>query len=325
MTTALTSETEDDLRRGLAAACRAAGIDHASAQLIKYTMNAVFAIGPYIARLARGGLAAERAARVTRAAEALEDVGVPTIRLAHDVADQPVHANEWVATFWQRVTTTDVEPKPVDLAAPLRAIHAVDRLSVELPTWSQLDKCRRRLAAVDLLPADDAAATRRWALAELDVDLAALMRLLRARCDEIEASLQHVQWHSPWGVIHADAHTGNALLTGRPRRPEPDPGTVLCDLDGLCHGPREWDLVPVAHGPARFGRSQADYRSFVDAYGFDVTTWPGWPVLRELRELQLVTSVIDGIAGRPEVARQLGHRLRSLIAEDRHAVWDRYR
>ena len=129
----------------------------------------------------------------------------------------------------------------------------------------------------------------------------------------------------PAAGIHADAHTGNALLTGIPERPAPEPGTILCDLDGLCRGPREWDLVPTAHGPVRFGRSHADYREFVAAYGFDVTAWPGWPVLRDVRELQLVTSVIDSIAGRPEVARELAVRLRSLITGDHHAIWTRYR
>ncbi len=325
MTTALTPQAAEDLRRGLAEVSRFAGVDPDRAQLIKYTMNAVFAIGPYVARLARGALAAERAGRVAAAAAALEAANVPAVRLAYDVPTQPVRAGEWVATFWQRVSTTDVEPKPVDLAAPLKAIHAVDHLPVDLPAWSQVDKCRRRLAAVEMLPAADSAAIRQWARAELDRDIEDLLRLLRQHCDDIEVQLHHVRWHYPWGVIHADAHTGNALPTGLPQRPAPDPGTILCDLDGLCHGPREWDLVPVAHGLTRFGRSKPDYLAFVDAYGFDITTWSGWPVLRDLRELQLVTSVIDGIAGRPEVARQLAHRLRSLISEDRSAVWDRYR
>ena len=325
MPTTLTPEAADELRRGLAEVCQLAGVDPTPAQLIKYTINAVFAIGPYVARLAQGDLAAERATRVAAVASALEEVGVPIVRLAHQVPAQPVLAGGWVATFWQRVITTDVDPKPVDLAVPLRAIHGVQSLPVDLPVWSQVDKCRRRLAAVSLLPAADVAAIRRWARTELGRDIQDLLHLLRERCNVIEAQLHHVAWHYPWGVIHADAHTGNALLTGRPKRPAADPGTILCDLDGICYGPREWDLVPVAHGPVRFGRSEADYQVFADAYGFDVTRWSGWPVLLNLRELQLVTSVIDGVIGRPDVAGQLAHRLRSFLTRDHRAVWERYR
>jgi Ser/Thr protein kinase RdoA (MazF antagonist) len=43
----------------------------------------------------------------------------------------------------------------------------------------------------------------------------------------------------PWGAIHGDAHTGNLLAA-------PDGRAILCDLDSVAKGPREWDLVPAA-------------------------------------------------------------------------------
>jgi len=99
---------------------------------------------------------------------------------------------------------------------------------------------------------------------------------------------------------------------------------VLCDLDSVGTGPREWDLTPPAHGATRMGRPRAAYTAFADAYGFDVTTWPGWPVLRAVRDLQMATSTFGAFHGRDDVAHQLAHRLRILLAGDDDAVWTRY-
>jgi hypothetical protein len=325
MATALTETAAEQLRHGFADICREIGVDPAHGRLIKYTMNAVFVLDSYVLRLARGELALERGRRVAAAASALEAVGVPTVRLAGEVPVQPVHVDKWVATVWRRVAVVDVEPKPVDLAEPLSAIHSVDQLPVGLPAWAPIAKFRQRLAAAASLPQAEAADLEVWSQTELGQSPDDLLAFLSQRCDQVDAQLNEVKWHLPWGVIHADAHTGNVLLTAYPQRPYAAPGTVLCDLDGLCHGPREWDLVPTAHGPARFGRSAADYEAFANKYGFDVTRWAGWPVLQDVRELQLVTSVIDGIAGRPDVAAQLAHRLRSLLTDDRSTIWARFR
>jgi Ser/Thr protein kinase RdoA (MazF antagonist) len=157
------------------------------------------------------------------------------------------------------------------------------------------------------------------------MDAEDLLRILGKRCDDVEEQLADISWQLPAGVIHGDAHTGNVLLRDTPRRPRADPTALLCDLDGVCHGPREWDLVPTAHGATRFGRSAADYHAFTEAYGFDITTWSGWPVLRQVRELQLVTSTINTLAGRPDVARELAHRLRSLLNDDTNVIWTRHR
>ncbi len=40
----------------------------------------------------------------------------------------------------------------------------------------------------------------------------------------------------------------------------------------------------------RFGHGATHYRAFADAYGFGVTSWSGYPVLRDLRELRMVAT-----------------------------------
>ncbi|MBC8989124.1 aminoglycoside phosphotransferase family protein [Micromonospora chalcea] len=325
MTTVLSDAVASELRAHLSDICSQLGIESDSARLVKYTMNAVFEAPPFVIRLASGQHAATLAQRVVSVSECLAEAGMSTVRIALSVAPQPIFSGDWVATVWEYVPTVRDEPKPADLAAPLRALHRLDHLDVALPRWSPIDKFRRRLAAAASLPPREAEELDQWSRAELGLTASDLLRNLHRRCDDAEEGLDRVAWQLPWGVIHGDAHTGNVLLPLPADTTMARSSPLLCDLDGVCIGPREWDLVPTAHGATRFGRSRIDYQGFVDAYGIDLTGWAGWPVLRGVRELQLVTSTIDTLAGRPEVAGELFYRLRSLFADDFKAIWHRYR
>jgi hypothetical protein len=278
--TALDADLVRDLSRHLRLVCRSVGIDPAGAELIKYTINAVYRLPPYVVRMNRGGHDADRgAARLVATATALARFGLPTIRLA------------------------DVGPQPVDLAAPARAIHAVSTVDVDLTPWGPIAKARRRVNAA--VPDS---------LAELGLGADALLTSLHERCDRLERELADIRWHLLPGLVHGDVHTGNLLIAST--------GPVLCDLDAVCAGPREWDLTPVAHGATRFGRPRADYDAFAEAYGFDIMAWRGWATMRAIRDLQCATSTLGTFAGRPEVASQLAHRLRTL--DDENAVWTRH-
>jgi Ser/Thr protein kinase RdoA (MazF antagonist) len=175
----------------------------------------------------------------------------------------------------------------------------------------------RRLRATETLPDAQARVTQEWSQQELGRNLSELVAWLRDWAGHLQKGLETASWLLPNGPIHADAHTGNLLL------PRDDTSAVLCDLDAFCNGPREWDLVPTAHGAARFGRSLSEYHAFTDVYGLDITTWVDWPLLRDIRELELVTSVLPTLAGRQAVARELAHRLRSLQSGDIDIVWQR--
>ena len=123
----------------------------------------------------------------------------------------------------------------------------------DLPDWAPLDDVARRIADAEELAEDDREflADRRAALAE---QLAAL------------------EYPLPSAVVHGDAHLGNLI-------PGPD-GPVLCDFDSTSEGPPEWDLTPVLVAQRRFGGSIRESRTLLRAYGFDVTKWPGFEVLR---------------------------------------------
>ena len=238
---------------------------------------------------------------------------------------QPIFSEDWVATAWQYVPTAGDEPKPVDLAAPLRALHSLDELDVALPSWSPIEKFRRRLNAAAALPPKEAAGLERWSRTELGDPGRRPATRSSPALDEVEEDLDRVGVAAaagghPRGRAHGEHFCRHQMTTRSPAR-----SLLLCDLDGICIGPREWDLVPTAHGATRFGRSAASIGVCRRLRGRRRQVWAGWPVLRRVRELQLVTSTIDALAGRPDVARELAHRLRSLFSDDLKATWRRYR
>jgi hypothetical protein len=99
---------------------------------------------------------------------------------------------------------------------------------------------------------------------------------------------------------------------------------LICDFDSAAIGPREWDLTPMAVGSLRLNRPPNEQRDFADAYGLDVTTWDGFPILRRLRELQLVTSVLPALNANPALRPQWEHRLTSLRDRDLGVRWVPY-
>jgi hypothetical protein len=300
-----------DLQQNLEVVCRQIGADPRHAELIKYTINAVYKLPPYVVRMGRG---VHSGRRIVATATALARAGLPTVRLADGVGPQPIRAGRWTATVWQYVQTTGRTPEPVDLAAPLRAIHALSTVDTVVHPWDPVRKARGRITAAGDLTGPAFQTLREWSRAELRLEVDALLTALYERCDALERDLATARPHLPPGVIHGDAHTGNLLVTGT--------GVVICDLDSTGTGPREWDLTPSAHGATRFGRSRVAYDAFAAAYGFDIMTWRGWPTMRAIRDLQCATSTLGTFDGRPDVARQLAHRVRTL--DDETAFWTRH-
>jgi Ser/Thr protein kinase RdoA (MazF antagonist) len=291
--------TRDKLHRVLAAICAEAEFDPSGAELIKFTNNAVFRLPkvPAVVRIAGSSAVRDRIDTVVQVAAWLAEQDIPAVRLWPDVS-QPVTAASYPATIWQYVPPSGPQPTGDDLAALLLQFHKLSRPPFPMPRWSPFTEIRQRLAEPEGLHPDDQA-------------------FLVRRCDELETELASVQYVLPPGIIHGDPFLGN-LIPGAE-------GSVLCDFDSTCIGPREWDLTPVAVGKLRFNYPHDDHSLVARRYGFDVTTWDGFPILRRIRELKLVTSVVPVLRSNPDIWDQWQHRLDTFKNGDAGAKWETYR
>ncbi|GHF58439.1 aminoglycoside phosphotransferase (APT) family kinase protein [Amycolatopsis bartoniae] len=290
--------TREKLAEALTAAAGLLGLDPRGARLLRFTNNAVYrlASAPVVLRIVGSRKLRHRADRVVAVARHFERHGVPAIRLLPGV-EQPIHVGEHVVTAWEYVRPTGRRATAKDLARLLRRVH-------ELPVpdgvgeWDPLADVRARVADAEELDAGD-------------------RRFLLRRCAEVQAALRELEFPLPRGLIHGDAHPGNVIVG-------PD-GPVLCDFDSSCAGPPEWDLTPLAVGRERFADPAGRYRMLADSYGFDVTAWDGFPVLRAARELKLTTSVLPILRSHPQVRDELRRRLTDLRDGGSDGPWVRYR
>lgn len=278
-------------------ACAAAGLSSTDAAPLHNHATSVWWLptAHAVARLSPGNMRAdlERTLTITRW---LVDHAFPaTEPLA---VRQPVAVDDGQVTFWRHYQQPSSTPEPELTAAALgqmlRRLHDLPTPDVQLPPYAPLAGLNHLLAADETLPAAD----REWLL----VRRAELLE----QYDGIESALGV-------GFIHGDAYPGNVLWHGT--------YALLGDWDEVAIGPRELDLVNTHQG-ARVGRSVAVRRRFAEAYGWDVTTWPGYGVLREIRDLHTLGSFIRR-AGRGDQAAtgELAHRIRTLQAGDTSATW----
>jgi aminoglycoside phosphotransferase (APT) family kinase protein len=198
--------------------------------------------------------------------------------------DQPVVADGRVVTFWESVDDRPEYGSVVELAELLRRLHAlVAPAGIELPPVSPFEHTRQRIDAAPALTTDNRA-------------------FLLERQAELSEAYEGLSFELPPGVVHGDASVGN-VIRDREGRP------LLADLDGVAIGPREWDLVLTALYYEQFGwHTEQEYRAFAETYGYDVMTWSGYPVLRDMRELLMVVWLSQNSAD-PKVAAELARRI----------------
>lgn len=273
------------------------GLDHHGARLVRFTNNAVYALAtaPVVLRIVGSHALRHRAAKVVAVARHFEQHAVPAIRLLPGV-EQPIQVGEHVVTVWVRVEQQGRRPNAQDLGRLLRRVHSLAPPE-GIGEWAPLADVRARVADAEEIDPRD-------------------RRFLLRRCAEVEAALGELEFPLGRSLIHGDAHPGN-LING------PD-GPVLCDFDSACFGPPEWDLTPLAVGRERFGDPAGRYRMLADTYGFDVTRWEGFPVLRAARELKLTTSVLPILRSHPQVRAELRRRLDDLRVGRMLVPWSRY-
>ncbi|MFJ3788427.1 phosphotransferase family protein [Kitasatospora sp. NPDC090091] len=287
--------SESEVNQVLDAACRVVGLDEAGATVLRGHTNAVFllACGPVVAKVARRGSRTAEVRRTVQLVEWLTRRGFPTVPLLP--VEQPVLVHGHAVTFWEYLPQPDHPVSAGQLAAPLRMLHELPAPPFRLRPLDTVGAIRRSLAAIT-------------ALAEGDLEY------LAGRLDGLEKALADVRFVLPPAVLQGDPQHRNALHHG--------PIAVLCDWDTAGYGPPEMDLVTIEIHCRRFGYGREHYEAFAEAYGFDVAGWRGYEVLRDVRELRMITTnakrAVPGSATLAEVAR----RIAGLRAGDDGQRWN---
>jgi aminoglycoside phosphotransferase (APT) family kinase protein len=266
------------------------GLDPCDARLIRLFATAVYHL-PAANAVARIALVTSpdsvtKLATSVRVTRWLAGIGFPAVEPLP--VDQPVTGHGCAVTFWRYLPQEGPRPGPAELGRLLRWLHRLEPPPVPLPAYRPLVSVRRAIESSRAIDEDE----RAW---------------LRDRCEQLLDAYGRLNFPLPAGMIHGDAYRGNLLRDGH--------RVVLADWDAVSTGPREIDLIPTLQG-IRFGLPEAQRDAFIDAYGHDIRSWDGYPVLRDIRELSTTSALLrDGHADEA-ARRELRVRLRSFRTDD---------
>jgi Ser/Thr protein kinase RdoA (MazF antagonist) len=277
------------------AACAAVKLDSSSLEVLHHHATPVYLLRELdvVVRISRGDdrARADASVQLTRW---LAGQRIPVTEPA--AVEQPVETADVAVTFWRYYPQDAGRARPgaAALGEVLQRLHQLPAPPVELRPYQPLTRLGAVLDQPSWLPAGDHA----W---------------LTQRREQLLDD--YAQLHSTLGVgfIHGDAYPGNTLWDGD--------RVILGDWDEAATGPRELDLTNTHQG-ARMGRTPAEREAFTHAYGWDVTTWPGWPTLRAMRDLHTLAAFIErGAAGDQAAAAEVEHRIGTLKVGDVQACW----
>ena len=281
------------LRHALLRACELAGVDPTDARLIHHYANAVYMLPAEnaVARLLHGPHGAQRAAtslRITR--WLVVDHDFPAT--APIPGTEPIAVDETTtATFWTYYPQHDdgSKPTPAHLGKLVRRLQDLPRPPVELPPWTPLRSLETALRAPSALAAINFE-EQHWLLDHIN---------------QIRHELDRLDFPLGWGLIHGDAWAGNVLWNTAAGQV----ATVLGDWDSVSWGPREIDLIPSFHAARRYGRGPGWAEAFVEAYGYDLSGWAGFPALLAMRDLVQLAGPLNRAPHEPALAQALRERL----------------
>ncbi|MFE0460209.1 phosphotransferase family protein [Kitasatospora sp. NPDC058965] len=276
-------------------ACRQVGLDCTDAEMLRGHTNAVYLLktAQVVAKIARAGTSLESVRRTVQLVQWLTEQGFPTVELLP--GEQPVLVGEHAVTFWRYLPQPDYPVPATELAEPLHTLHRLPIPPFAVRPLDTAGAIRRSIKVINVLPSDD-------------------LDYLRQRLYSLEAALAEVDFVLRPGLLQGDPQHRNALHHRG--------SAVLCDWDTACFGPPELDLVTVEIHCRRFGYGRSHYEEFADRYGFDVTSWSGYPVLRDLRELRMITTNAKRATPGSGTLGEVRRRIEGLRREDDQLGWN---
>ncbi|MGZ2358470.1 phosphotransferase [Streptomyces sp. 372A] len=287
---------ESEMYQVLERSCTAVGLDPSGARLLRGHTNAVILLEKeqVVVKIARRGSRVDDVARTVQLVSWLMDAGFPTVPL-HPV-DQPVVIDLHAITFWQYLPQPSHPLAAAQLAKPLYALHTLPAPPVPLPVHDNLAAIRRSLAAITCLSPKT-------------------LSFLDEHAAQLESDLNDVKFELREGLIQGDPQHRNALLLA-------DGEVVLCDWDTVAFGQPEWDLATVEVHCRRFGHGEQHYAAFAEAYGWDVTHWPGYSTLAAIRELRMITTNARKVRHAPSSFEEIQRRVDGLRRQDQLLGWN---
>jgi aminoglycoside phosphotransferase (APT) family kinase protein len=274
-------------------ACQLLELKSHDARCLHHHANAVYLLPAEdaVVRMRRGSF--ERDKRAISVTRWLVEQDFPATKPL-DV-EQPVIVGTWTVTCWRHYSQGDRPlPEPSHLGDLLRQLHGLAMPSMDLPRYTPLTSLARQARATRFLSEDD----RAWLLDQ---------------SENLLSAYDGLQFPLGLGHIHGDAYPGNLLWDGA--------RVVLGDWDETSLGPRELDLVNTYQG-IRFGRTEDQLRQFGEAYGYDVTQWPGFSTVSAMRDLHTLSAYLRrGDQGDQAAMRQVIHRIGTLRRGDLAARW----
>lgn len=284
------------LRDALHRACDSAGLDPRGAVLIHHYANAVYLLpaANAVCRIMCGSHSAERAATsVTITRWLTLQHNFSAAAPVPGIEPIPIDANT-TASFWTYYPQPDHHRSPTSahLGPLIRRLHGLPHPPTRVPDWVPLRSLEHTLRSPAVLAAINPA-DRDWLLGQID---------------QIRHELDLLDWPLGWGLVHGDAWAGN-LLWHTAAGPD---ATVLGDWDSVCRGPREIDLIPSFHAARRYRRGREWAQAFAVTYGYDLSTWPGFPTLFAMRDLVQLSAPLRRAPDEPALARALRQRLEGI-------------
>ncbi|MFI6959626.1 phosphotransferase enzyme family protein [Nocardia sp. NPDC050408] len=272
-------------------ACRRVGLDPCGAELLRLGENMLFRLSsaPVVVRVARDLGHLDDAAKEVAVSDWLAAQHFPAAR-TFEIPDQqqPLVVDGHPVTFWRFIPG---RPANIDeagiLGGLLRRLHQLERPEedLDLPPVNGFGHIPARLAGAPIPDADK--------------------DFLRHRVAELEQELAALEFRLPATAIHGDAHVKNIMIA-------PDGAATLIDLEAFAYGFAEWDLAKTAAETSMGMLAERDYEAFAEAYGYDITSWSGFTVLRQVMQVKMITWLAQNVDHSERIATEYAKRIATI-------------
>jgi tRNA A-37 threonylcarbamoyl transferase component Bud32 len=276
--------------------CRSVGLHVGRTELLRLGENAIYHLleTDVVVRIARTMDYWPDALKEVSVAKWLEHEGFPAARVTNH--DQPLSIMGHPVTFWQFIDGRRGGPSDISsLATILRQLHGLELpAAVTLPRGTILERVERRIVNSQVSDSDK--------------------EFLFTRLEELRNTVEGLEFPLPKAPTHGDAHVQNLMVTRH--------GVLIIDFERFAWEHPEWDLSMTATEYVTAGWwTDAQYKQFVAAYGYDVTEWTGFDVLRQVHEIKMTTWLMQNVAESPEIAAEYEHRMHTIRFGSTDGPW----